>query len=162
GVATESQARECLRLGAVDFVGKPLPLGRLQEVLADIAPLAVDRKTRDRRRYSRVPLTVPVRVADFDGAPWDATSVAVSVAGIRHNPEESMRFFRHEVEVALKMAGLLTLIGLIVLPVAWGYQQRRQARTWQNVACAYRIKEVTRTMPIVTSIERAPDACTAL
>jgi len=73
-----------------------------------------------------------------------------------------MRFFRHEVEVVLRMVGVLTLIGLIVLPVAWGYEQRRQARTWQNVACAYRIKEVARTMPIVTGVERAPDACTAL
>ncbi len=41
GVATESQARECLRLGAVDFVGKPLPLARLQEVLGYIEPHAL-------------------------------------------------------------------------------------------------------------------------
>ena len=73
-----------------------------------------------------------------------------------------MRFFRREIEVTLKMLGLVILIGLIVLPVAWGYEQRRQARTWQNVACAYRIKEVTRMAPFVANVERAPDACTAL
>jgi hypothetical protein len=74
-----------------------------------------------------------------------------------------MRFFRHEIEVTLKMLGVITLLGLIVLPVAWGYEQRRQARTWQNVACAYRIKEVTRSLPFAAaSIDRAPDACTAL
>jgi len=73
-----------------------------------------------------------------------------------------MRFFRHEVEVTLKMLGVVTLIGLIVLPVAWGYEQRRQARTWQNVACAYRIKEVARSVPFVATVERAPDACATL
>jgi len=73
-----------------------------------------------------------------------------------------MRFFRHEVEVMLKVLGVVTLIGLIVLPVAWGYEQRRQARAWQNVACAYRIKEVTRSVPFVANVERAPDACATL
>jgi hypothetical protein len=73
-----------------------------------------------------------------------------------------MGFFRREIEVTLKMLGVALLIGLIVLPVAWGYEQRRQARTWQNVACAYRIKEVTRTAPFIANVERAPDACTTL
>jgi hypothetical protein len=73
-----------------------------------------------------------------------------------------MGFFRREIEVTLKMLGVIFLLGLIVLPVAWGYEQRRQARTWQNVACAYRIKEVTRTAPFIAGVERAPDACTTL
>jgi hypothetical protein len=73
-----------------------------------------------------------------------------------------MGFFRREIEVTLKMLGVVLLVGLIVLPVAWGYEQRRQARTWQNVACAYRIKEVTRTAPFVQNVERAHDACTTL
>jgi hypothetical protein len=73
-----------------------------------------------------------------------------------------MRFFRREIEVTLKMLGVVALIGLIVLPVAWGYEQRRQARTWQNVACAYRIKEVTRSVPFVAGVERTADACATL
>jgi hypothetical protein len=73
-----------------------------------------------------------------------------------------MRFFRHEIEVTLKTLGVMLLVGLIVLPVAWGYEQRRQARTWQNVACAYRIKEMTRSAPFMANVERAPDACTTL
>jgi CheY-like chemotaxis protein len=98
GVATESQARECLRLGAVDFVGKPLPLQRLQEVLADLAPLAVERtratpgsEARDRRHHSRAPLTVPVRVAEHGGAQWEATSVDVSTGGIRVSARTAVR-----------------------------------------------------------------------
>lgn len=73
-----------------------------------------------------------------------------------------MRFFRREIEMTLKMLGVMFLLGLIVFPVAWGYEQRRQARTWQNVACAYRIKEVTRMAPFIANVERAPDACTTL
>ena len=73
-----------------------------------------------------------------------------------------MGFFRREVEVTLKMLGVLTLIGLIVLPVAWGYEQRKQARAWQNVACAYRIKEVSRTIPALANVERSQDACAML
>jgi hypothetical protein len=73
-----------------------------------------------------------------------------------------MGFFRRDIEVTLKMLGVLLLLGLIMLPMAWGYEQRRQARTWQNVACAYRIKEVTRMAPFIANVERAPDACATL
>jgi hypothetical protein len=74
-----------------------------------------------------------------------------------------MRIFRHEIEVTLKMVGVVTLLGLIVLPAAWGYEQRRQARAWRNVACTYRIKEVTRSLAFVAAnIERTPDPCAAL
>ncbi|MBM4440667.1 MAG: response regulator [Candidatus Rokubacteria bacterium] len=89
GVATESQARECLRLGAIDFVGKPLPFKRLQEVLTYLEPHALDRRRgadearQDRRHFSRAPLTVPVRVVEYGGGEWQATSVDVSVGGIR-------------------------------------------------------------------------------
>jgi hypothetical protein len=73
-----------------------------------------------------------------------------------------MRFFRSEVEMALKIIGIAALIGVIVLPVAWGYEQRQQARTWQNVACAYRIKEVARQTPMIANVEYRRDACVAL
>ena len=43
GIVTESQARECLRLGALDFVGKPVPLDRLQDVLTYLEPHAIHR-----------------------------------------------------------------------------------------------------------------------
>jgi len=91
GVATEHQARECLRLGAVDFVGKPLPFERLQEVLTYLEPHVLDRQMsrateaggRDRRNYARAPLAIPVRVSEYSGADWQAASVDVSVGGIR-------------------------------------------------------------------------------
>lgn len=73
-----------------------------------------------------------------------------------------MGFFRPEIETALKVIGIAGLITLIVLPVAWGYEQRKQARTWQNVACAYRMKEVTRRTPMIATLEYRGDACTTL
>ena len=73
-----------------------------------------------------------------------------------------MRMFRSEIQTTLKMLGIVTLVGLIVLPVSWGYEQRKQARTWQNVACAYRIKEVARRTPILATMEPGRDACMVL
>jgi hypothetical protein len=73
-----------------------------------------------------------------------------------------MRFFRSEVETALKMVGIAGLITMIVLPVAWGYEQRKQARTWQNVACAYRVKEIARQTPMIATAVYRGDACVAL
>jgi len=73
-----------------------------------------------------------------------------------------MRFFRSEIESALKIIGVAALITLILLPVAWGCEHRQQARTWQNVACAYRIKNVARQAPMIATVEYRHDACVAL
>ena len=89
GVATEAEARECLRLGAVDFLDKPVPFERLQAVLASIEPRAlfrrqVDSATRvERRRALRVPLPTPVRVLEYNGTAWDTSSMNVSSSGIK-------------------------------------------------------------------------------
>jgi len=73
-----------------------------------------------------------------------------------------MGFFRKEIETTLKMLGVIALIGLIVLPVAWGYEQRRQARTWQNIACAYRIREVASRAPFIVAADVGRNACGTL
>ncbi len=88
GVVTESQARECLRLGAADFVGKPIPLGRLQEVLTVLEPHALSRLSErgpraDRRHHGRVPLSVPVRVIEYSGAEHFGTTVELGIAGMK-------------------------------------------------------------------------------
>ncbi|MBI3635648.1 MAG: response regulator [Candidatus Rokubacteria bacterium] len=89
GVATESQARECLRLGALDFVGKPVPLQRLSEVLGYIEPHALYRKRAEagrhveRRRCARVPMTIPVRVLEYNGTEWQGTSIDLSPFGMK-------------------------------------------------------------------------------
>jgi hypothetical protein len=73
-----------------------------------------------------------------------------------------MRMFRSEIQTTLKMLGTVTLVGLIGLAVAWGYEQRKQARTWQNIACAYRVKDVLRRTPMLVNTEPGRDACTVL
>lgn len=89
GVATESQARECLRLGAFDFVGKPVPFQRLGEVLAFVEPHALHRqladvgKSPERRRAERMRVTFPVRVSLYDGAEWEGWAFDLSPFGMR-------------------------------------------------------------------------------
>ena len=88
GVATESQARECLRLGALDFVGKPVPLDRLHDVLMFVEPHAMNRareaqgRRADRRQSARVPLNVPVTLHEYRGASWSGTCLELSVSGM--------------------------------------------------------------------------------
>jgi CheY-like chemotaxis protein len=88
GVATESQARECLRLGALDFVGKPVPLDRLNEVLTFLEPHALTRRAEmarlsERRRGPRVPIGFPVRIVEYRGTAWDGVCTELSATGMK-------------------------------------------------------------------------------
>jgi len=73
-----------------------------------------------------------------------------------------MRFFRPELERALGVLGIITLIGAIVVPVGWGYEQRQQARAWQETACVYRLREVARATASLVGNERRGGACATL
>jgi CheY-like chemotaxis protein len=93
GVATESQARECLRLGALDFVGKPVPLERLHDVLIFLEPHALNRTREDqarraeRRQSPRARVDLPVTLHEYRGASWDGTCVELSVSGMKVKTE---------------------------------------------------------------------------
>lgn len=91
GDVTESQARECLKLGAMDFVGKPVALDRLSAVLQCLEPHALERRMQDvrredRRRAPRVSLAIPVFVSEYGNAPWHATTVDLSAHAIKIRP----------------------------------------------------------------------------
>ena len=73
-----------------------------------------------------------------------------------------MRFFRREVETVLKLLGAAILVGLIVLPMGWAYEERQQARAWQSVACTYRLREVAQRTPLMATVGDARDPCQAL
>jgi signal transduction histidine kinase/DNA-binding response OmpR family regulator len=94
GMAAESQARECVQLGAVDFLPKPIELERLREVLTCLEPHARRRSPRghraERRRAPRATVAVPVRVVEDGGAEWEATSVDLSAAGVKLRPSASV------------------------------------------------------------------------
>src|SRR5207249_3361974 len=98
GRATESQAQEAMRAGAFDFIGKPVALRRLQEVLACFeAPAATPTKVKDdevppeRRRAPRAVLALPVRIREQSGAEWESTSVNLSASGIKVRANGSRR-----------------------------------------------------------------------
>jgi DNA-binding response OmpR family regulator len=89
GVATESQARECLRLGALDFVGKPVPLERLHDVLIFLEPHAISRtrddqaRLADRRQAPRARVELAVILQEYRGASWNGTCVELSATGMK-------------------------------------------------------------------------------
>jgi signal transduction histidine kinase/DNA-binding response OmpR family regulator len=88
GRATESQAQECLRAGAFDFIGKPVALRRLQEALACFdprpeTPARSDEPESERRRAPRAIVSLPVRVREQNGAEWESTSINLSASGIK-------------------------------------------------------------------------------
>jgi CheY-like chemotaxis protein len=88
GVATEGQARECLRLGALDFVGKPVPLDRLNEVLTFLEPHALTRRRtestkHERRRSPRARIGFPVRIVEYKGTAWDGVCDELSATGMK-------------------------------------------------------------------------------
>src|SRR5262245_63354787 len=55
GVATEVEARACLKLGALDFIRKPVTLERLGQVLSYLGPFALSRPHRGERPLERRP-----------------------------------------------------------------------------------------------------------
>lgn len=70
-------------------------------------------------------------------------------------------FFRPEVEVLLRGAAAIAFLTALVLPLAWGYHQRRQAQAWRQVACEYRLREAVR-MSRFLAFDNADDACERL
>jgi CheY-like chemotaxis protein len=87
GVATESQAHECLRLGALDFVGKPVALDRLNGVLTFLKTHALSRRAQsgwhERRRSPRAQVGFAVRIVQYSGTAWDGVCEELSGAGMR-------------------------------------------------------------------------------
>src|SRR5687767_3167427 len=96
GLVTESQARDCLRAGAVAFVAKRVALERLTAVLQCLEPQALGRRLGeavrdDRRSDPRAPLSVPVYVTEYGGPAWHATSVDVSAQGMKLRPRDPVK-----------------------------------------------------------------------
>lgn len=73
-----------------------------------------------------------------------------------------MQIFRPEVQAVLRMLTIAALVGMIVAPVMWGYEQRRQAQTWRAVACAYRMRELVRQAPLFADVDVAGGPCATL
>jgi len=87
GVASEEQAREALRLGAVEYIGKPVPLEVLGTVLDYVSAFAgrpeEARQQADRRRASRLPVDLPIHAVSQRGRVYTGRCVEVSATGVR-------------------------------------------------------------------------------
>ncbi|PYN16799.1 MAG: hypothetical protein DME06_00575 [Candidatus Rokuibacteriota bacterium] len=96
GTATDVAARDCLRLGALDFIAKPISATRLGETLGVLelhvlnAQLAAQVRSLDRRRFARVPSVFAVRLTGYTGAEWLGTSVDLSPFGVRVRSDASL------------------------------------------------------------------------
>lgn len=58
-----------------------------------------------------------------------------------------LRFFRPEIEVALKLAFVVALASAYLGTFAWGYEERQRARQWRQIACGLRLTELERVTP---------------
>src|SRR2546430_6432690 len=96
GVATEDEARECLLRGALDFVGKPLNADLLRQVLlyAEVQALRTqhdgERRAADRRRSARPPLTLPVRIFEYNGGGGEGVCVGPHTLRLEVRPPGSV------------------------------------------------------------------------
>ncbi len=95
GFPTEGQARECLRLGALDFVDKSAPKELLRAVVTYLDILAREQRSADagqgadRRRSHRPRLRLSVRIVDGSGAEIEARCSDLSTFGMRIHPDMS-------------------------------------------------------------------------
>jgi hypothetical protein len=88
GVIDEHQARECLQLGAADFMGKPVHLDRLGEVLTLLEPHALSRLAErqarpDRRQSPRARLSILLRLVEYSGRELEGHLIEVDVSGAK-------------------------------------------------------------------------------
>lgn len=87
GVVNEAQARACLQLGAADFMGKPVQLDRLNEILTFLEPHAMsrlaERQVPDRRQSPRARLSIPLRLVEYGGRELEGYLIEVGESGAR-------------------------------------------------------------------------------
>lgn len=86
GVATETEAREALNLGAVEFLQKPVGLNRLASILTFL-DLRAGKGRSERRRLPRAAVMFPVGV----DAGWEWRALDLSPLGVKIAPQVWLR-----------------------------------------------------------------------
>jgi hypothetical protein len=121
-------------------------------MLFDLSPagrLEISRSRR--RRKSNMRCNSPIRHRVSASAPALLTSTVMMRPG----------FFRRDVELVLRFLGGFLLLGVFATTLAWGYEQRRQAQAWRELACTYRFADVASRATFLGSDEPR-DACQRL
>ena len=57
------------------------------------------------------------------------------------------RTFQPGVATTIKVMSVAVLAGAYLVTFAWGYEGRQQARRWKEIACTYRVSDLTRAVP---------------
>jgi CheY-like chemotaxis protein len=94
GYVTEDQARDCLRLGALEFLAKPVPLEVLRTVLEHVPVIGLPGQlpyAGERRAATRVPITSPLRATTEQGVVVAGTAIDVSATGLRARVDHALR-----------------------------------------------------------------------
>jgi hypothetical protein len=73
-----------------------------------------------------------------------------------------LKIFRPEVESVVRIVGVIATLAMVMLPAAWGYQQRAEARAWREMACSYRLREALSDGRLVTPSDLASSPCDRL
>ena len=118
GHATEHEARECLRHGALEFLAKPVPLDILGTVLehAELFAVRGGAPLRERRLTRRVPASLPVRIVSEKGTVAAGKAVEISATGLRARLDVALKAGT-AVRVSITMPdkrGPLEVIALVV------------------------------------------------
>ncbi len=87
GPRHEAEARQCLRLGALDVFTRPIARGRLAEVLAylELGLLGASShgEAVERRENRRASVIAPVTVFSYDGTEHSTTTINISAGGVK-------------------------------------------------------------------------------
>jgi hypothetical protein len=67
-----------------------------------------------------------------------------------------------EVEATVRAVAAIFMLTLVVLPMAWGYQQRAEARQWREMACSYRLRQALTDARLLTASDERGNPCTRL
>jgi DNA-binding response OmpR family regulator len=91
GLTTEAQMWECLRLGALDFVRKPVTIELLAALVLYAEARQPGRDTAggrgaERRRSARARMSIPVAVVEHGGSTWQSVAIDLSVFGMKLRP----------------------------------------------------------------------------
>jgi carbonic anhydrase len=71
-------------------------------------------------------------------------------------------FFRQDIEWVFKIGVVTVAFSVFLGAFAWGYEQRRQAQTWRDLACTYRLADLGRRATFLAVDEQTPAACSRL
>ena len=74
----------------------------------------------------------------------------------------ALGFLRPDAQRVVKLAAAITLMSFVVASLACGYQQRQLARSWQKLACTYRLQHSVRRAPMMADVLESADSCATL